>query len=179
MLTNAVFEVESDDFVAVSQEVERKAILTSLEQLEDWLFDAGANANAETYRAKKNETDVLLAPAVFRQVEITRRPAAITRCKNELKQLDGLYTKILNSTAHGNHTAEAKTAIEKEAGELKARLDATGKWVEEKSELQKGIKPYETPALNSEEIAKKMQELAKEAVAVLKKANVTMAGLRI
>ena len=116
-----------------------------MEKLEDWLFDAGANAKAAAYKVKRNDTEALLAPGLFRLAEAERRPAAITRCQAELAKLAGFPKRLLNSTTTGNHTAEAKAALEKDAAAIQAAIEDTGKWVKEKSELQKGLKPHEVP----------------------------------
>jgi hypothetical protein len=136
----------------VSTEESREKISSEASRLEDWLYEEGENEVAATYRAKLADLKALFDPIQHRANELEARPAAV----------DTVATTLEEMTKEVETWEEERPWIN--ATDRDALLDsfsALVKWVALRSEEQKAKKPYEEPAVTSDELLAKLADVAK------------------
>ena len=78
--------LENEDFVARSSDVERTKLSEQGSLISDWLYDEGADASKDDFKAKLKELQALASPIQKRVEEAAQRPALIEGLKEALDQ---------------------------------------------------------------------------------------------
>jgi len=182
-LESYIFETKrkvEETLVDVTSEEQRTELLQALDSLEEWLFDAGAEAKAKVYGEKRTEVDRLVAPAVLRATELEARPAAVKKAQDQVRQARQLKEVLLNASKHaawtGNETldSEKRKAVGTDSQELGQHVEELEKWLAEKEEAQKALNASTVPAYLSKDVNMKLEELGLKARSTFVRANITL-----
>ncbi|KAM3569648.1 hypothetical protein VYU27_008252, partial [Nannochloropsis oceanica] len=145
------------ELFTVSTEEQRTAVLSLVEETDDWMYDEGRDVEASLYREKTSRVRSLTVPIFLRQVEGPggARAAAVEAAAKNVAEIRALVKKW-------NTTMPWLTDEEKDG--LLGEAAAVETWLQEKEEAQALKEGHETPAFFSTEVPpqlKKMKDTAR------------------
>ncbi|WCJ28811.1 Heat shock 70 kDa protein 17 [Euphorbia peplus] len=150
-------KLETDEYDKISSEDERKSFIEKLDEVQEWLYLDGEEANAKEFQDRLDSLKAIGDPIFFRFKELTARPQAVElalKYLGELKQsVQGWETS--KPWLPKNRVDEVST----EAGKLKS-------WLNEKEAEQKKISGFSTPVFTSEDVYTKLFNLQDKAASV-------------
>ncbi|TYJ31327.1 hypothetical protein E1A91_A06G190400v1 [Gossypium mustelinum] len=147
----------SEDFEKVSSNDERQSVIKKLDEVQEWLYTDGEDANASEFQDRLNSLKATADPIFFRFKELTARPEAVEVARQ--------YLSDLKQTIHGWETEKPwlpKERIDK----LSTSMDKLKTWLDEKEAEQKKTSGYGTPVFTSEEVYEKVFNLQDKAASV-------------
>jgi len=136
---------ESSDILTVSTEQERQSFAEKLNEVQDWLYMDGEDAQANEFKERLDQLKAIGDPILFRLSELKARPAA---CENARLYLSELQ-KIVK-----NWETNKPWLPKKRVDEVVSEAEKVKGWLEEKEALQKS-----QPAFTSEEVVDKILDL--------------------
>ncbi|CAJ2668459.1 heat shock protein 70 kDa [Trifolium pratense] len=146
-----------EEFEKVSTSEERQSFVGKLDEVQDWLYTDGEDANATEFEERLNQLKAVGDPIFFRLKELTARPAAVEHAYkyiNELKQIVEEW-KAKKSWLPKERVDEVINVAEK----LK-------KWLDEKETEQKKTSGFSKPAFTSEEVYSKVFDLQNKVASI-------------
>ncbi|KAL1319836.1 hypothetical protein HN51_064580 [Arachis hypogaea] len=148
-----------EEFEKVSTSEERQSFVEKLDEVQDWLYTDGEDANATEFQERLDMLKAVGDPVFFRLKELTARPAAIEHAQKYLDELKQIVQewKVNKSWL----PKERVDAILDDAEKLK-------KWLDEKETEQQNISGFSTPAFTSEEVLLKVFDLQNKVASVNK-----------
>jgi heat shock 70kDa protein 4 len=138
----------------------RDALLKTLEQAEDWLYDEGEDQPKSVYVAKLQELKQQGAPVENRATEAESRPAAVAGLRD-------LCKSYLDAAKGGD--ARFVHLSEEELGKVASESEAALSWLHEKEAAQAAQAMHDDPVLLVEDIKKKSEMLARVVEPILSK----------
>ncbi|XP_010440120.1 PREDICTED: heat shock 70 kDa protein 17 [Camelina sativa] len=114
-------KLETPEFEKISTQEERKAFVEKLDEVQDWLYMDGEDANATEFQDRLDSLKAIGNPISFRSEELTARPVAVEyarKYENELKETTKEWEK--NKTWLPK---EKINEVSKEAEKVKSWLD--------------------------------------------------------
>ncbi|CAM8987794.1 unnamed protein product [Rhodiola kirilowii] len=143
-------KLETSELESVSTSEERQAFTEKLEEVQEWLYMDGEDANATDFREKLDMLKSIGDPIFFRLSEVSARPAASEHARkffNELEQIvQGWESK---KSWLPQHRVEEVT---NEAKKVKS-------WLDEKEAAQKKASLLSKPEFTSDEVYEKILDL--------------------
>jgi DNA repair ATPase RecN len=136
----------SDDEEAVNKvtsEEQRKQLLKSAEEAEEWMFDEGFSADLETYQNKYKELSEPAEKTFFRVSELSARPKAIDDLTKKLDKVVELMKKWETTMEH---------ITEEERKEVLDAVDKAREWIETNVKAQEETDPTGEPAFKSADV---------------------------
>ncbi|RLN08109.1 heat shock 70 kDa protein 17 [Panicum miliaceum] len=141
---------ESTDISTVSTEQERESFAEKLNEVQDWLYMDGEDAQANEFKERLDQLKAIGDLILFRLSELKARPAA---CENARLYLSELQ-KIVK-----NWETNKPWLPKKRVDEVVSEADKVKSWLEEKETLQKSTPAHSQPAFTSEEVVDKILDL--------------------
>ncbi|OEL36691.1 Heat shock 70 kDa protein 17 [Dichanthelium oligosanthes] len=141
---------ESTEILTVSTEQERESFTEKLNEVQDWLYMDGEDAQANEFKERLDQLKAIGDPILFRLSELKARPAA---CENARLYLSELQ-KIVK-----NWEANKPWLPKKRVDEVVSEAEKVKGWLEEKETLQKSTPAHSPPAFTSEEVGDKILDL--------------------
>uniref|UniRef100_A0A061S331 Heat shock 70kDa protein 4 n=1 Tax=Tetraselmis sp. GSL018 TaxID=582737 RepID=A0A061S331_9CHLO len=155
-MRNKIYDAYSD---FIGPDVKDK-FLKQLDDMEEWLYDEGEDAERSVYIKKLNELKQIGEPVEERYREMsTRGPAAerLLACCNKFAGL-----------ASGGDPKYAHISDE-EKGRVIEECQKASEWLREKQALQESLPKHEVPVLMTHDIDKKIEAVTRASEAVLNK----------
>merc|ERR1711871_837047 len=134
---------EEEALSTVTTEEQRKAVVDMANELEEWLYDEGRNADLADYKAKHIGLQELSSPIIERLVEKELRPKAIDDARATMVKLEGKIDAW-------NETMPHITDEEKE--KIKSLIKDVREWIYSKLEEQEKLQPHVEPAFKSSQV---------------------------
>jgi hypoxia up-regulated 1 len=163
-----------DQLGGVSTEEQREEIIAKCDEVEEWLYDDGRNAELTEFKDKESE---IKGPAdkIFKRFkESIDRPKAVKRA---LKQLQNVTKKIDTWSTKMPHITEEEIA------KLRELISSTENWIASKVEAQEAADPTEDFVFMAFEVVSEMkpvtamfEKLLRKPKPVPPKPNVTEAN---
>jgi len=141
---------ESTDILTVSTEQERQSFAEKLNEVQDWLYMDGEDAQANEFKERLDQLKAIGDPILFRLSELKARPAA---CENARLYLSELQ-KIVK-----NWETNKPWLPKKRVDDVVSEAEKVKSWLEEKETLQKSTPAHSQPAFTSEEVVDKILDL--------------------
>ncbi|CAN6253555.1 unnamed protein product [Urochloa humidicola] len=141
---------ESTDILTVSTEQERESFTEKLNEVQDWLYMDGEDAQANEFKERLDQLKAIGDPILFRLSELKSRPAA---CENARLYLTELQKIVKNWETHKPWLPK------KRVDEVVSEAEKVKGWLEEKETLQKSTPAHSPPAFTSEEVVDKILDL--------------------
>ncbi|WVZ73980.1 hypothetical protein U9M48_022221 [Paspalum notatum var. saurae] len=141
---------ESTDILTVSTEQERESFSEKLNEVQDWLYMDGEDAQANEFKERLDQLKAIGDPILFRLSELKARPAA---CENARLYLTELK-KIVE-----NWETKKPWLPKKRVDEVVSESEKVKGWLEEKESLQKSTPAHSPPLFTSEEVIEKVLDL--------------------
>ncbi|RDX66828.1 Heat shock 70 kDa protein 17, partial [Mucuna pruriens] len=146
-----------DEFEKVSTSEERQSFIEKLDQVQDWLYTDGEDANATEFQERLSQLKSVGDPIFFRLKELTARPAAVEHAHkyiNELKQIVQEWK-------------EKKSWLPQERVDEVIKISEKLKnWLDEKEAEQKKTSGFSKPAYTSEEVYLKVLDLQNKVASI-------------
>ncbi|XP_028795972.1 heat shock 70 kDa protein 17 [Neltuma alba] len=139
-----------EDVAKVSTDDERQLFVEKLDQVQDWLYTDGEDANATEFEERLDMLKAVGDPIFFRLKELTSRPAAVDHARkyhNELQQIVQQW-----KTNKSWLPKEEIDEVVKDAEKLK-------NWLDEKEAEQAKTSAFSKPAFTSDEVYLKVFDL--------------------
>ncbi|KAK7327235.1 hypothetical protein VNO80_31600 [Phaseolus coccineus] len=146
-----------EDFEKVSTSEERQSFIEKLDQVQDWLYTDGEDANATEFQERLDQLKAVGDPIFLRLKELTARPAAVEQGRkyiDELKQIVEEW-KVKKPWLPQERVDEVIKSSEK----LK-------NWLDEKESEQKKTSGFSESAFTSEEVYLKVLDLQNKVASI-------------
>lgn len=140
-----------DKLGGVSTEEQREEIINSCNEIEEWLYDEGRNADLSEFKAKEAEIQVPADKIFKRFKESVDRPKAVKRA---LKQLQNVTKKIDTWAEKMPHISE------EEVTELRDLITGVEGWIASKVAEQEAADPNGDAAFSSYEVVSEMKPVS-------------------
>lgn len=149
-----------DEYSTAATEEEAEKIRASCSEVSDWLYEDGADADADTYENKLDALKTLTRDWFGRVFEHRERPDALAALKQMLNGSTQFLDRAKNLTKATNPDKDVFTDIEIET--LQTLILETTEWRDKQIEEQKKLKNYEPVKLTVKSISEKMAALDRE-----------------
>lgn len=157
-------EKEYSDCVTPEQADE---IRVACSGVSDWLYEDGADADAETYENKLKELQEKTNDMFARHWEHRERPDGLKALGKLIEDANGFLTSAKNLTKEVNPDKDVFTPVEIDV--LENTIKETEIWLSTEEEAQKQLKKYEPVRLTVSELTNKMKLLDREVKYLLNK----------
>jgi len=134
------------------KEAERETYLEQLSEMEDWLYEDGADMNYTVYQDKAknitadfNKYDGLKQGEIFRVQIVEKTIEALVAYENRLDDIKVNKTWI----------------TEEEVQDVQSKIDDLRVWLKNQTDAQEKLEKFEAPAFNAEQVVKQMKALKK------------------
>uniref|UniRef100_A0A0E0CQI7 Helicase C-terminal domain-containing protein n=1 Tax=Oryza meridionalis TaxID=40149 RepID=A0A0E0CQI7_9ORYZ len=141
---------ENTEILTVSTEQERESFAEKLNEVQDWLYMDGEDAQANEFKERLDQLKAIGDPILFRLSELKARPAACENARLYLAELQ----KIVK-----NWDSNKPWLPKKRVDEVVSEAEKVKTWLEEKEAIQKSTPVYSPPAFTSEEVYEKVLDL--------------------
>lgn len=153
-------KLDEDEYASAVKEEEIEKIRTSCSEISDWLYEDGADADADTYEKKLDDLKVLTKDWFSRVFEHRERPDALAALKQMLNGSTQFLERAKNLTKSTNPEKDIFTDVEIET--LQNLITETEEWRDKQVAEQGQLKNYETVKLTVKAISEKMAALDRE-----------------
>ncbi|KAI4305507.1 hypothetical protein L6164_028869 [Bauhinia variegata] len=139
-----------EELEKVSTSDERQSFVEKLDQVQDWLYTDGEDANATEFQERLDTLKAVGDPIFFRLKELTDRPEAVGHAWKYLEELQQIVQRW--KTNKSWLPKEKIDEVLNEAEKLKS-------WLDEKDAEQKKISAFSKPAFTSSDVYLKVFDL--------------------
>lgn len=153
-------KLSEDEYSSAVTEEEAEKFRTSCSEVSDWLYDDGADADADTYERRLDALKSLTRDWFGRVFEHRERPEALAALKSMLNGSTQFLDRARNLTKTTNPDRDVFTDVEIET--LESLILETTEWRDKLMEEQKKLKNYEAVKLTVKGISEKMAALDRE-----------------
>lgn len=139
-----------EDCAKVSTNDERQSFVEKLDQVQDWLYMDGEDANATEFQERLDMLKAVGDPIFFRLKELTSRPAAVDHAHKYLKELQQIVEGWKKNKSW--LPTEEIDGVVRDAEKLK-------NWLDEKEAEQAKTSAFSKPVFTSDEVYLKVFDL--------------------
>lgn len=149
-----------DEFSEATTEEEKEKILAFCSEISDWLYEDGADADADTYESKFDSLKELTRALYSRVYEHRERPEALKALKSMLNGSKTFVDNAKNFTKSTNPEKDVFT--DAEIQDLDKLIKETEEWRDKQVAEQDKLKKYEPVKLTIKVLSEKMSKLDRE-----------------
>lgn len=149
-----------DEYSEAATEEELEKIKASCSEISDWLYDDGAEADADTYEQKLSSLKALTKSWFSRVFEHRERPEALNALETMLNGSRAFLASAKNLTKATNPDKDVFTDVEIKT--LDDLVKDTEEWRDKQTEEQDKLKKYEAVKLTVKSLTEKMASLDRE-----------------
>lgn len=146
----------NEEFEKISTSDERQSFIQKLDEVQEWLYTDGEDANATEFQERLDSLKAIGEPIFFRFKELTARPEAVEYARKYLGELQ----QIIQGW-ETNKPWLPKARID----EVSKEFEKFRKWMDEKEAEQK-TSGFSKPAFTSEEVYEKVFDLQDKVASV-------------
>ncbi|XP_013608153.1 PREDICTED: heat shock 70 kDa protein 17 [Brassica oleracea var. oleracea] len=140
-------KLETPEFEKVSTQEERKAFVEKLDEVQDWLYMDGEDANATEFLDRLDSLKAIGSPISLRSEELTARPVAVEYAQKYLTEV-----KEIIKEWETNKTWLPKGKID----EVSKEAEKVKSWLEKNEAEQKKSALWSKPVFTSDEVYAKV-----------------------
>ena len=137
------FVDDEEALATVSTEEQRTAVVEMANELEEWLYDDGRNADLADYKAKHLGLKEISNPILERLHEKDARPKAVEDVRATIVKLEGKIEAWNDTMPH---------ITEEEKEKINAMIEDVKVWIDGKLEEQEKLEAHEDPAFKSTQV---------------------------
>lgn len=146
--------ISESQLAPYATEEEKSSFSKLLEDTENWLYEDGYDATKSVYAEKLAALKKCGTPIEFRQQENATRPAAMTSLQRTVEK----YQSWINTATSDENYAHI---TEEEFTKCRETCDAASSWMYDTMDKQGSLAPNQNPAVTTDEINAKTNELTK------------------
>ncbi|XP_056864478.1 heat shock 70 kDa protein 17 isoform X2 [Raphanus sativus] len=140
-------KLETPEFEKISTQEERKAFVEKLDEVQDWLYMDGEDANATEFQERLDSLKAIGSPISLRSDELTARPVAVEYAQKYLTEVKEIIKEWETN----------KTWLPKEKiNEVSKEAEKVKSWLEKNEAEQKKTALWSKPAFTSDEVYAKV-----------------------
>ncbi|VVA93402.1 unnamed protein product [Arabis nemorensis] len=140
-------KLETPEFEKISTQEERKAFVEKLDEVQDWLYMDGEDANATEFQDKLDSLKAVGSPITFRSEELKARPVAVEYARKYLTEV-----KEIVKEWETNKTWLPKDKID----EVSKEAEKVKSWLEKNEAEQAKTALWSKPVFTSDEVYAKV-----------------------
>ncbi|KAK7393817.1 hypothetical protein VNO78_22381 [Psophocarpus tetragonolobus] len=146
-----------EELEKVSTSEERQSFIEKLDQVQDWLYTDGEDANATEFEERLDQLKSVGDPIFFRLKELTARPASVEHAHKYIDELKQIIQQWKTS----------KPWLPQErVDEVLNSSEKLKNWLDEKEAEQKKASGFSKPAFTSEEVYLKVLDLQNKVASI-------------
>lgn len=150
-------KLDSSEFQKVSTSEERQSFAEKLEEVQEWLYTDGEDANATEFQERLDSLKAIGDPITFRASELTARPEASAFARNYLGEVQQIV----------RGWEKNKSWLPKEkVDEVVSEAEKIKSWLNEKEAEQKKTSAFSKPVFTSDEVHLKVFNLQDKVASV-------------
>lgn len=157
---DAQVRLDEEEYASCATQEEIDSIRKSCGEISEWLYEDGADADAETYEKKLEELSTVANQVYARHWEHKERPEALSALNQMITGADGFLDKAKNFTKEGNPVKDVYTQVEIDT--LTRIIKETIEWRDTEVREQKKIARNAAVRLTVKDITDKMALLDRE-----------------
>lgn len=157
---DAQVKLDEEEYASCATQKEMDSIRKSCAEISEWLYEDGADADAETYENKLEELRIVANEVYSRHWEHKERPEALSALTQMISGADGFLDKAKNFTKEGNPDKDVFTQVEIDT--LARVIKETAEWKETETSEQDKIPRNAAVRLTVKDITDKMALLDRE-----------------
>ncbi|XP_055642107.1 hypoxia up-regulated protein 1 [Toxorhynchites rutilus septentrionalis] len=157
---DAQVKLDEEEYASCATQEESDSIRASCLKISDWLYEDGADADAETYENKLEELRAVANQVYARHWEHKERPEALGALKQMITGAEGFLDKAKNFTKEGNPVKDVFTQVEIDT--LDRIIRETIEWQGTEVAEQKKLPKNAPVRLTVKDITDKMAMLDRE-----------------
>ncbi|BAT83407.1 hypothetical protein LR48_Vigan03g027400 [Vigna angularis] len=146
-----------ENFEKVSTSEERQSFIEKLDQVQDWLYTDGEDANAAEFQERLDQLKAVGDPIFLRLKELTARPAAVEHARKYIDELKQIVEEW---------KAKKPWLPQERVDEVIESSEKLKNWLDEKEDEQKKTSGFSKPAFTSEEVYLKMLDLQNKVASI-------------
>lgn len=148
-----------EEFEKVSTSEERQSFIEKLDQVQDWLYTDGEDANATEFQERLDQLKAVGDPIFFRLKELTARPTAVEHAHKYIDELKQIVQEW---------KAKKSWLPQERVDEVIKNSEKLKNWLDEKEAEQKNTSGFSKPAFTSEEVYLKVFDLQNKVASINK-----------
>lgn len=164
--------LDEEEYASCATPEEIEIIRKACSEVQDWIYEDGENADADTYEKKLSELANKANPIYARHWEHNERPEASESFTKMIASAKTFLTSAKNMTKEVNSDKDVFTQVEIDTLE-KAIKDAE-KWLESEQKAQNKLKKYEPVQMTVKSITDRMVLLDREVKYLINKLKIWM-----
>lgn len=157
---DAQVKLDEEEYSSCATAQEADSIRKHCSEISEWLYEDGADADAETYEKKLDELRSVANEVYARHWEHKERPEALSALKKMIEGANGFLDKARNFTKEGNPEKDVFTQVEIDT--LERVIKETIEWEKVETSEQKKMARNEPVRLTVKDITDKMALLDRE-----------------
>ncbi|XP_058449575.1 hypoxia up-regulated protein 1 [Malaya genurostris] len=157
---DAQVRLDEDEYASCATADEVDSIRKSCAEISDWLYEDGADADADTYEQKLNELRTVANQVYARHWEHKERPEALSALKQMIKGAEDFLNKAKNFTKEGNPEKDVFTQVEIDT--LERVIKETTEWRKTEAAEQDKLARNVAVRLTVKDLTDKMALLDRE-----------------
>ncbi|WVZ07493.1 hypothetical protein V8G54_020839 [Vigna mungo] len=146
-----------ENFEKVSTSEERQSFIEKLDQVQDWLYTDGEDANAAEFQERLDQLKAVGDPIFLRLKELTARPAAVEHARKYIDELKQIVEEW---------KAKKPWLPQERVDEVIESSEKLKNWLGEKEDEQKKTSGFSKPAFTSEEVYLKVLDLQNKVASI-------------
>uniref|UniRef100_A0A8D8AA93 Hypoxia up-regulated protein 1 n=1 Tax=Culex pipiens TaxID=7175 RepID=A0A8D8AA93_CULPI len=157
---DAQVKLDEKEYASCATQEEADTIRKTCSEVSEWLYEDGADADAETYENKLEEIRAVANQVYSRHWEHKERPDALNALAQMISGAEGFLDKAKNFTKEGNPEKDVFTQVEIDT--LTRVIAETAEWMDTEQGEQTKLARHEPVRLTVKDLTDKMALLDRE-----------------
>lgn len=157
---DAQVKLDEEEYASCATQEEADTIRKTCSEVSEWLYEDGADADAETYENKLEELRTVANKVYSRHWEHKERPEALNALAQMISGAEGFLEKAKNFTKEGNPEKDVFTQVEIDT--LTRVIAETAEWMDTEQGEQNKLARNEQVRLTVKDLTDKMALLDRE-----------------
>lgn len=157
---DAQVKLDEEEYASCATLEEADTIRKTCSEVSEWLYEDGADADAETYENKLEELRTVANKVYSRHWEHKERPEALNALAQMISGAEGFLEKAKNFTKEGNPEKDVFTQVEIDT--LSRVISETAEWMDTEQGEQNKLARNEQVRLTVKDLTDKMALLDRE-----------------
>lgn len=157
---DAQVKLDEKEYASCATQEEADTIRKTCSEVSEWLYEDGADADAETYENKLEELRAVANKVYSRHWEHKERPEALNALAQMINGAEGFLDKAKNFTKEGNPEKDVFTQVEIDT--LTRVIAETAEWMDTEQGEQTKLARNEPVRLTVKDLTDKMALLDRE-----------------
>lgn len=162
--------LDEEEYASCATPEEIEALRKACSEVQDWIYEDGENADAETYEKKLSELQEIANPIYARHWEHKERPDTLETFTKMIGSAETFLTNAKNMTKEANTDKDIFTQVEIDT--LEKAITEGEQWIENEQAAQNKLKRYEPVQMTIKSITERMVLLDREVKYLINKLKI-------